>query len=327
MPKPKGSQVPEKIIATAPCNLCGGRQALPRFVKFGYQIVRCRACGLEFLHPRPEPDEIASFYDDGYFTGNPSRKGYLDYVGERETFLRSFGGKLDKIERVLSVRRAAAQNGSRRLRLLDVGTAAGWCVEAARDRGWDACGVDVSEYAVHEAQARGLNVVRGDTLAAFGGHKFDVITLWDALEHLPDPKALLREACEMLVNDGLLVFSTGDVAHVWSRLQGRQHRIYNPPQHLYYFSRKTMTSLARAAGYAITRVEADEKVTNVHYVLYIARNLVDLPILARLFELLARYVPNFRVRMRLCDNLVVYATPAEESVRSAPLAATGASRQ
>lgn len=304
-------------LQTMPCNLCQGTQATPRFVKFGHQIVRCSGCGLEFLHPRPTAAELAAFYDQGYFTGNAEKRGYLDYVGERESFLRSFAQKLDRIERLLAKRHRNGSSG-RQKRILDVGTAAGFCVEAARDRGWDAWGVEVSEYAVEQARSRGLNVVQGDSLDGFAGQTFDVITLWDALEHVLDPRALLSQACALLADDGLLVFSTGDVGHPWSRLQGRQHRIYNPPQHLYYFSRKTMTALAEQAGLRVLRVEADEKVTTLHYVLHIAKNLVDIPILARIFDLVMRLVPNLQVRMKLIDNLVVYATPARSAQVDAP---------
>lgn len=303
-------------LQTMPCNLCEGTQATPRFLKFGYQIVRCNGCGLEFLHPRPTAADLAAFYDQGYFTGNPERRGYLDYVGERESFLRSFAQKLDRIERMLAERRRGS-DPAHQTRLLDVGTAAGFCVEAARDRGWDAWGLEVSEYAASQAQARGLNVVQGDSLAAFAGHTFDVITLWDALEHVLDPREVLTHACELLADDGILVFSTGDVGHPWSRLQGRQHRIYNPPQHLYYFSRKTMTAVAERAGLRVLRVEADEKVTTLHYVLHIAKNLVDIPILAHIFDLVMRVVPNLQVRMKLIDNLVVYAAPARGKQASA----------
>ena len=113
----------------------------------------------------------------------------------------------------------------------------------------------------------------------------------------------------MLAPDGVLAFSTGDVGHFWSRLQGRQHRIYNPPQHLFYFSRTSMTRMAIASGLRVLRIEPDEKVTTLHYVLHIARNLVDIPFLAKMFEFIMRVLPDWRVRMKLIDNLVVYCTP------------------
>lgn len=308
------------LVQTAPCNLCDGTLATLRFIKFGHQIVACRSCGLEFLHPRPTPQALADFYDEGYFTGDPERRGYLDYVGERDSFLASFDQKIARVEQRLARLRGVSAEAVRG-RWLDVGTAAGWCVEAASRRGWDAWGVEVSSYAVEQARARGLNVVQGDSLAPFTDQRFDVITLWDALEHVLDPRAVLTEACGLLSDDGMLIFSTGDVGHPWSRLQGRQHRIYNPPQHVYYFSRKTMTAMARRAGLAVEHIEADEKVTTLHYVLHIARNLVDLPFLAWIFERIARVVPNLRVRMKLIDNLVVYATPsAASSARRASIA-------
>lgn len=310
-------------VQTSPCNLCGGTLARLRFVKFGHQIVACRSCSLEFLHPQPTPEALAAFYDQGYFTGDADRRGYLDYVGERVSFMRSFNEKLDRIQRHLDARRASG-TAHKPIRFLDVGTAAGFCVEAARDRGWDAWGLEVSEYAAAQAQARGLQVLQGDSLALFEGRTFDVITLWDALEHLLDPRAVLEQACDLLADDGLLVFSTGDVGHPWSRLQGRQHRIYNPPQHLFYFSRRTMTALSERAGLTVVCVEPDEKITTLHYVLHIARNLVDIRLLSRIFELMMRMLPNLEVRMKLIDNLVVYATPTRGQGAARPRA-TGAS--
>lgn len=300
---------PERI----PCNLCGSDRQRRLFRKFGFTVVACADCGLHFLEAMPSDAEIAAWYDQGYFTGNAERRGYLDYVKERDVLVASFDLKLRKIEAMLPAR------PDRPRRLLDIGTAAGWMLQAAQARGWEGRGLEVSEYAWREAVRFGFDVVHGDSLDVFEGQRFDLITMWDVVEHLRDPRAVLTRARDLLADDGLLVFSTGDVDNFWSRLQGKRNRIYNPPQHLYYFSRRTMTAMAAVAGLGVVRVEADEKVTTLHYVLHIARNLVDIKPVAWAVGHVMPLVPNRTLRMRLSDNLVVYTRRAD-----APAARGGA---
>lgn len=305
------------------CNLCGSSRRRKRFEKFGHAIVECLDCRLEYLDPLPSAEALAAFYDEGYFKGNPERRGYLDYVAEGPLRCASFEGKLVQMERLLRASKPlpAAGNGSSRkpetLRLLDIGAAAGWMLKAAQDRGWSATGLEVSEYACEEARRQGLDVVQGDSLEPFEGQRFDAITMWDVVEHLRDPLGSLRQARALLREDGLLVFSTGDVGCLWSRLQGRHHRAYNPPQHLYYFTRRTMIDLAVRAGFDVMAIEPDEKVIQLHYVLHIARNLVDFRPLEVVFGFLQRLLPDRPVRMSLRDNLVVY-------LRNRPVSSTDA---
>lgn len=295
--------------APSGCNLCGSPRRRQIFKKFGYSIVRCLECGLETLHPLPSAAELAAFYDEGYFKGNPERRGYLDYVAEGPLRCTSFASKLERMEALLvrsGYHRPGTDDPAPPLRLLDVGAAAGWMLKAAEGRGWDATGLEVSAYACDEARIQGLTVTQGDSLEVFAGRQFDAITMWDVLEHLRDPMDSLRQAHALLEEGGMLVFSTGDVGCLWSRMQGRHHRAYNPPQHLYYFTRKTMTEMAARAGFEVMRIEPDEKVTQLHYILHIARNLVDFRPLEIVFDLLLRLLPDRPVKISLRDNLVVY---------------------
>ncbi|MHB2016888.1 MAG: class I SAM-dependent methyltransferase [Candidatus Xenobia bacterium] len=240
--------------------------------------------------------EVRAFYTAGYFEGQPDRHGYLDYLRDRENLVSTFESKLAEIEKW-------RPPGF----LLDFGAAYGFCVAAARARGWKATGLEVSEHACEQGRAQGLEMVCGDTLAPLAGRTFDVITMWDVIEHLNDPRAQLEELRGMLAPDGWLVLSTGDVGHPLVRMLGRHARMYAPPQHLYYFTRRTLTELLRGCGYTVRQVACDAKVVTTHYVLHVAGGLVDQPVVESLVRLAKMGIPNRSIHLTLPDVMVVYA--------------------
>lgn len=285
------------------CNLCLSPRRRYLFAKFGYGVVRCLDCSLECLERLPDEAELTAWYDEGYYRGNPERRGYLDYVRDREPTLLSFRSKVADLARYLPT------NPTQAVQVLDVGAATGWFLEAAAERGWQGCGLEVSEYAQKEARLRGHDVRLGGSPADFAPSQFDLVTMWDVIEHLRNPRQTLLEAHAALRPGGLLALSTGDVGHPLSKLQGRRNRMYNPPQHLYFFSRPTLTAMLEACGFEVLGVQADQKTTTLHYVLHIAGNLVDLPLAADTAQALNRTLPNLPITLRLVDNLVVFARP------------------
>ena len=102
-----------------------------------------------------------------------------------------------------------------------------------------------------EAQERfGSDAVHVGTLdsAPHAPESFDLITLWDVVEHVPDPGALLARARELLRPDGLLVLETQDVSSQFARVLGRRWHHYKHDEHLYHFTPATITTLLQGAG-------------------------------------------------------------------------------
>ncbi len=178
-------------------------------------------------------------YSQGYFEGACST-GYPTYLADSRLLLENFGERVDWIES----RRPPGR------RLLEVGCAYGFFLAAARDRGFDVTGVEISE-ACAEAATRmwGVNVVRGDFMQQpLEGH-YDVIAMFDVIEHMRDPAAVIRRARELLAPGGLLVMETGDLAAPWARALGSLWYFLDPPQHLFYFSAVGLERLVRSSGF------------------------------------------------------------------------------
>jgi SAM-dependent methyltransferase len=223
--------------AAEACVACGG-PGRPWLEKRGFRLLECEACGLGYLSPAPLPEELAALYSSEYFQGG-SEHGYPSYLRDRELARRNFDQRLDWIEGL----RAPG-------RLLEVGAAYGFFLAAARRRGWDAMGVEIAPECAAEAERLcGARVVAGEFLQVPLSGPFDVVCMFDVIEHLPDPLAALRRARELLADEGLLVLETGDRASAWARLLGRRWYFIDPPQHVVYFDPASLAATLRRAGF------------------------------------------------------------------------------
>lgn len=214
------------------CCVCGAAATDLLVRKGGYDVYRCAVCGLAFTHPQPE--SIAEQYDSAYF----------DLYRRRRSFrLKRADARLRQIELIV-----------RPGRLLDIGCSLGYFVEAAAARGWDAVGVEISPFAAQEAREMGLDVRTG-TLeqAEFADSSFDCVTMWDVLEHVPDPRRHMLEVRRVLAPNGLVVIGTPNLGHVRFRMQRERWRHLKPTEHLFYFNGRSLERLLDKTGFRVVR--------------------------------------------------------------------------
>lgn len=228
------------------CDLCGAKQPSLLFAKDGYSIVQCQACTLVYVGEDPGAIDFASLYGEDYYQGSCDR-AFANYLGE-EAARRASARRRVWALRLLKWRRG---------RLLDVGCAAGFfLVEASRFH--EVQGVELSEFSSRYAREHfGLDVFTGTlAAAALPAQRFDLITLWDVIEHVAGPHELLRECARLLGPDGRIVLTTGDIGSAYARRHGPAWHLMAPPWHLYYFSRATMAALAERAGLRVVACRA-----------------------------------------------------------------------
>jgi 2-polyprenyl-3-methyl-5-hydroxy-6-metoxy-1,4-benzoquinol methylase len=207
-----------------------------------YTICACRGCGLRFLNPQPTPEALEAFYTKQYYHSDDSlSQGYGDYVAQADNLRSTFRHRLRYLPKAET--------------LLDVGAAAGFFVEQAREAGWKAEGIDPSDWAARFAREQlGVPVRTGHLEeAGFPAASFDAVTAWEVIEHLPDPRTVLLEMARILKPGGLLALSTPDAGAPVSRLAGRRWLgWYKVPEHLYFFDRKTLMRLLEETGFEVT---------------------------------------------------------------------------
>ena len=176
------------------CPLCQGLPCRPLFVHGEEQHVRCLGCGLIYVNPRQPRKEIESFYEEEYYALGQK----IDYEARVE-FFAAVAARLETLVRPG--------------RLLDIGCGYGQFLLACRHRGWQVAGVELGEPACARARAQGLEVFRGTLAqAAYAEGRFDVVTLWNVLDHLVDPLAELREVLRVLRPGGLIYFRVPNAA-------------------------------------------------------------------------------------------------------------------
>jgi SAM-dependent methyltransferase len=213
-------------------------------------MVRCGGCGAVYVGQDPAGIDFDSLYDEGYYTGATAGV-FADYVGE-ERIRRAHARRRLLLLRNLPPRIA------RRGRLLDVGCAAGFFLAEARTH-YEVQGVELSKWSSAHARERlNLPVYTGTLQGArLPADNFDVITLWDVIEHVPEPVPLLAEAARVLKPGGRLVLTTGDWGSAYAREKGANWHLMTPPWHLTMFSRDTLATAAARAGLRVVGVRSE----------------------------------------------------------------------
>jgi 2-polyprenyl-3-methyl-5-hydroxy-6-metoxy-1,4-benzoquinol methylase len=237
------------IAEAPPCNLCGSTIRVPLKDRKLAHLKKCPACQLVSVRSFPEREVLEDLYSEEYFrSANSELSGYDDYERDRYCIQKTADRRLDVIER----------NHVRRGRLLDVGCALGFFVEAAQRRGWDAEGIDISAHAVEYATGKLGVKARAGTLdsAGFEPDSFDVLTMWDVVEHFTDPLGQLKYCHSLIREEGLVAISTPDVGSAVAKVTGPRWMGYKLAQeHLYYFSRDTIGAMLDKAGFDVIETQ------------------------------------------------------------------------
>ncbi len=287
------------------CYLCGGRDLELRFPRRGrpsnvgteaYRctscghgshppIWRCRGCGMVFQWPIRDESELVAEYR---LVEDPT------YEAERESRYFTFRNVLKAL---------GPGNGCT---LLDVGAYCGYFLDVARQGGYSPEGLELSKWAADRSRALGF-AVHDETLAdrAASGRRYDVVTMWDVIEHVADPRAELQSAYRLLEPGGRLYLSTIDVGSLFARSMGRRWP-WLMEMHLYYFDRATIARLLEDVGF---RDIVIGDYTHYVSVRYLASKLEAMAgPLGPTIKRLSRVVPgNLRIPVNLGDNMLVRA--------------------
>ncbi|MCU0665524.1 MAG: class I SAM-dependent methyltransferase [Candidatus Omnitrophica bacterium] len=197
---------------------------------FFEQAVRCKKCGLIYLSPRAKQELIVKSYS----------------LAEDKQYVSQEKGRSQTFKNCLKAIQGLCRSGN----LLDVGAASGIFVRVARDAGYDALGVEPSKWLCEFARKNYAVKMFCGVLeeAKLPDKSFDIVTLWDVLEHVASPGETLKEINRILKPGGLLVINYPRIDDFLARLSGR-HWWFLLSVHLYYFTPKTLTAYLDKHGF------------------------------------------------------------------------------
>jgi 2-polyprenyl-3-methyl-5-hydroxy-6-metoxy-1,4-benzoquinol methylase len=236
------------------CSSCGSPRIRRRYRLARFEVFACDDCTVQFRHPLPSAAELHAMYEDPRYHASQ----YFDEPGPRSPELRIFRRGLADLAELVPVGR-----------LLDVGCARGTFLALARAAGWQAEGIELSHRHVELARERGLTVFEGDiATAALPAGSYQAVTMWDVLEHVNDPAAVLASARRLLAPGGVLLVFTidstslfnvaGDV--LFGVTGGRAVRpleLLYDARHNHYFTRAALVRVLGDAGFHVERWRTD----------------------------------------------------------------------
>lgn len=272
------------------CHVCGGHDVRRLVRKSGLNVVICTDCGLAFLDPMPDEAALAMIYGSHYYAS-------WDLEGNAEATRQM---KLATFGRLLA-------NTSRWIRpdarVLDLGCATGFFLEAAATAGFQPFGVDIARYAIDACEARfGIGhffcgQFEDAYFPAHPGGRFDAIFMSDYIEHVRDPRAVLALAAGRLEPGGVVVITTPNVAHRSRALMGRYWPHFKT-EHLWYFSPPSLRRLLAESGMRVVETRAVHKALSMAYAATQFRQY-PVPLITPGIGVLSRAMPDRLANMRL----------------------------
>lgn len=198
---------------------------------------------LDMLVTKPQPEDLGKYYES---------EDYISHTDAKKTLV-------DKIYHIVKAYNLKAKIGlidnyvSGNKTLLDVGAGTGDFLAVAKKRGWEICGVEPNEVA--QLKATEKNIVLFNDLESLPHKKFEVITLWHVLEHLPDLEQQISKLVGLLSDSGTLVvavpnFKSYDASHYknfWAA--------FDVPRHLWHFSRNSVQSIFEKHGMKVIKTK------------------------------------------------------------------------
>ncbi len=239
------------------CPSCRTDRCSPLFVKNGCHIRSCRSCGTWFVADPPSAERLRGIYGATYFEDRLAQ-----HASDASKAAAQRAATANARRRLALIRRFAPRGRH----LLDVGCGTGTFLSVARES-YPCCGVDVSADAVAVVRERlGVEAHAGDLVALdLPGGSFDVITLFDVIEHVLEPGAWLRAVRRLLAPRGIVVVTTGDTDSLACRVTGRWWHLMTPPEHLTFFSRRGLTEMMTRTGLVVEHVSHQPVAANVGY--------------------------------------------------------------
>ncbi|MFO7870911.1 MAG: class I SAM-dependent methyltransferase [Kiritimatiellia bacterium] len=230
------------LVRQTTCPICGSgdRKQLIRFDRYAVNL--CKTCSLVYLDPRLSKSRIRELYSRDYYTsGNALEKGYEDYLGQQDDMTNTYRRLYRKITPFL-------QNYDS---VLDIGCGYGAFLSFLKETFRLTWGIDTSIEACEKIRSQGLTARYGDfeDMPIQDFPRFSLILFTDLIEHIYDVRSFAVKVSRLSRPGTIVALTTPDYNSVLRHLMGRNWVSYKIPEHVNYFTVRTIKQLFSPLGY------------------------------------------------------------------------------
>jgi 2-polyprenyl-3-methyl-5-hydroxy-6-metoxy-1,4-benzoquinol methylase len=223
------------------CPFCHNNDYKHKYRIDSWNIVKCNHCDFVYVNPRLQKKELLKLYTDNYFDNTDV--GYFHYEENKELRKKNFQKWIDDANSFL--------NPGENCNALDIGCAAGYCLEIFKSKGWSPFGIELNTEYAGQLQQKGYKIYNSPFLDVLFDEKYSIITLFDVVEHLTDLREHFIKLHSILNNNGIIILITPDYNSLQRKLLGKKWFQFKPIEHINYFSSVTFRQLADSAGFEI----------------------------------------------------------------------------
>lgn len=246
-----------------------------------FQFVKCKKCGLLRQNPYLEWDSLKEFYPENY-------SSYLPQVTDISSRIKRIDKKYGLYKRVKFINKYKPSGN-----WLDVGSGTGRVLqEAYRWRQWHLMGIEPTiEAAKYSERITGIKIHQ-TKIEDFNDFKeyFDIVTMWDVLEHLENPIDVLKKIWSLLKPNGIFVFSIPNLTS-WDRKVFKDYWIgYDLPRHMYLFPPNLLYEIFEKIGFKIINKKC---IAGSHGALILDLSFLNTELQSNFLNKLLRKGPDF----------------------------------
>lgn len=276
------------------CPICIQSRTEFLFKKCNFDIYKCTSCGLG-MTDIPSDFDLLSIYNEDYFQGKQV-DGYADYIGSESVLRKEF-------HRDVNLLLSQVEHKTKKPRLLDIGSAYGFFLEEAKEY-FEVQGLEVAAEAVAFSKKRGLQVTEGilDSTNAAQIGKFDVVTFLDVIEHVPNPNEFFQNIDKITHKGSKILLTTGNFGSLFSRITGKYWRLMTPPQHAYFYTRKSLIDLLKSHGFEVDLIVSPSKIVPIDLIFFQVSRILGFRIKT------PRFLKNRDIKVNLFDTLKIVAS-------------------
>jgi SAM-dependent methyltransferase len=209
-----------------------------------FDLFRCKSCGFVFTREYPDENSIGKHYEsDDYISHDDKAKGFLNriYLPVRNIMLQK--------KRRISIKTTRLRKG----KILDIGCGTGYFAGTMKKAGWDVTGIEPNVKARDYGSGRfGINVLSPEQISDLPDHSFDLVTMWQVMEHFHDPFSYATEILRLLKPGGVCLCAMPNCSSFDAEHYREFWAAYDVPRHLWHFTPETYRVFSEKTGFQIT---------------------------------------------------------------------------